>query len=134
MFVAPYNATIDKQLSYTIRERVWCIMCRFAHERAHRRLKSLTTHSRISRLRPEGKRMSEPKTIQLPWQGLLAVAAAIVGVVWYLAPLDTSRPTERFGQAVGTNEVQDVDARLWQDPLLAAHLHIALDEKGQKKC
>jgi hypothetical protein len=67
--------------------------------------------------------MSEPKTVQLPWPGLLAVAAAIAGVVWYLAPLDTSRPTERGGVSIKLNREQDVDARLWQDPLATALAH-----------
>src|SRR6202011_3032420 len=83
---------------------------------------------------PQRQVMSDSKSFQLPWQGLVALAAAVAGAVWYFAPLDTSRPTERSGQAMGTNQIQDVDARLWQDPLLAAQLHIASIEKGQKQC
>jgi hypothetical protein len=67
--------------------------------------------------------MSEPRTIQLPWQGLLALGATLVGVVWYLAPLDTSRPIEREGVSLKLQREQDVDARLWQDPLATAFAH-----------
>src|SRR6266576_4146044 len=61
--------------------------------------------------------MSAPKNIQLPWQGFAALAAAIAGAVLYFAPLDTSRPTDREGVPLPAEGEEDVDARLWQDPL-----------------
>src|SRR5690242_18557625 len=67
--------------------------------------------------------MSQPNSVQLPWQGMLALLAVIVGAVWYLAPLDTSRPQERTGVSLRLNREQDVDARLWQDPLVPAFAH-----------
>ena len=78
--------------------------------------------------------MGEPKTFQLPWQGLLALTAALAGAVWYFTPLDTSRPKERIPQMLTNHEVQDVDARLWQDPLLAVSLHLGSSEKDKIRC
>lgn len=61
--------------------------------------------------------MSAPKNIPLPWQGFAALAAAIAGAVLYFAPLDTSRPTDREGVPLPAEGDEDVNARLWQDPL-----------------
>jgi len=49
------------------------------------------------------------------FSGILTVLLLVVGAVWVQGPLDTNRPAAGSGGArlVG---VQDVDARLWQDP------------------
>lgn len=70
-----------------------------------------------------GITMSEPKTFPIPWQGLIAFGAVVAGTIWYFAPLDTSRPRERTGFSLKLNRNQDVDARLWQDPLPPAFAH-----------
>jgi hypothetical protein len=57
------------------------------------------------------------KTIDLPWPAIAAALVALGGVFVYLNPLQTSRPAERTGLHVNLNHLQNVDARLWQDPL-----------------
>jgi len=57
------------------------------------------------------------KTIDLPWPAIAATLVALGGVFVYLNPLQTSRPAERTGVHVNFNHLQNVDARLWQDPL-----------------
>lgn len=71
----------------------------------------------------ENADVSDSKTIQLPWQGMFALGATLIGVVWYFAPLNTSRPSERSGVSLTLTTEQDVDARLWQDPLATAYAH-----------
>ncbi|HEY2143940.1 MAG TPA: hypothetical protein VGH06_06265, partial [Candidatus Udaeobacter sp.] len=62
--------------------------------------------------------MEKPqKTIDLPWPAIAAALVALGGVFVYLNPLQTSRPAERTGLHVNLNHLQNVDARLWQDPL-----------------
>lgn len=53
------------------------------------------------------------------------------GVFVYLNPLQTSRPTERTGLHVGFDHLQNVDARLWQDPLRTTGEH-ETQVQGQK--
>src|SRR4051812_32643272 len=56
---------------------------------------------------------------------LLAVAAAsAVYLAWQKPPLEASRPAEVEPQIHYTNGVQDVDARLWQDPFGAVAEYI----------
>jgi hypothetical protein len=63
------------------------------------------------------------KSIDLPWPAIMAALAAVGGVFLYLNPLETSRPTERTGFQLNLDRPQDVDARLWQDPLRTATEH-----------
>ena len=65
----------------------------------------------------------EPRQVQLPWQGIAALTAVITGAVWYLTPINTSRPPAKSGLSLRVSSDQDVDARLWQDPLAAAVAH-----------
>jgi hypothetical protein len=65
------------------------------------------------------------KSIDLPWPAIMAALAAVGGVFLYLNPLETSRPTERTGFQLNLDRSQDVDARLWQDPLRTATEHEA---------
>jgi hypothetical protein len=63
------------------------------------------------------------KSIDLPWPAIAAALVAVGGVFFYLNPLQTSRPTERTGLHVGFDHLQNVDARLWQDPLRTTGEH-----------
>lgn len=65
------------------------------------------------------------KSIELPWPAIAAALVALGGVFVYLNPLQTSRPPERTGFHLSFNDLQDVDARLWQDPLRTAAEHEA---------
>src|SRR6478672_9233509 len=66
---------------------------------------------------------TQRKPIELPWTTIIAVLAATGGLFLFLNPLETSRPRERNGLELHIDRVQDVDARLWQDPLRAAAEH-----------
>ena len=70
--------------------------------------------------------MDKPrKSIELPWPAIAATLVALGGVFVYLNPLQTSRPAERTGFHLSFNDLQDVDARLWQDPLRTTAEHEA---------
>ena len=68
--------------------------------------------------------MDKPrKSIDLPWPAIAAALVALGGVFLYLNPLTTSRPAEG-GFPIGFNhDLQDVEARLWQDPLRTTAEH-----------
>jgi hypothetical protein len=72
------------------------------------------------------------KSIDLPWPAIAATLVALGGVFVYLNPLQTSRPAERTGLHLGVNHLQNVDARLWQDPLrtTAEHETQIKEQKG----
>jgi hypothetical protein len=72
------------------------------------------------------------KSIDLPWPAIAAALVALGGVFLYLNPLQTSRPAEGTGLHVSFNHLQDVDARLWQDPLRTTAEHEA-QVQGQKE-
>jgi hypothetical protein len=69
------------------------------------------------------------KTIDLPWPAIAATLVALGGVFVYLNPLETSRPKERTGLHINFNHPQDVDARLWQDPLRTTAEHEAKEQE-----
>jgi hypothetical protein len=71
------------------------------------------------------------KSIELPWPAIAAALVAVGGVFLYLNPLETSRPAERTGLHLSFNHPQDVDARLWQDPLRTTAEH-ETQVQGQK--
>src|ERR1700693_1206159 len=68
---------------------------------------------------------SKKAAINLPWATIAAVLAATGGFFFYLNPLQTSRPMERAGFHSDLDRPQDVDARLWQDPLRTTSEHDA---------
>jgi hypothetical protein len=77
--------------------------------------------------------LEKRKSIDLPWPAMVAALAGLGGVFLYLNPLQTSRPTERSGFALSFDRPQDVDARLWQDPLRTATEHESQLASRQKE-
>jgi len=55
--------------------------------------------------------------------GAMALVAAMVGAAFVLHPLVTSRPTIETQLTLGRPGLEDVEARLWQDPFQAAWEH-----------
>jgi hypothetical protein len=54
-----------------------------------------------------------------PLPAILTLLSAVGGVIWLLPSLDSSRPAIPLGPKSAVIGYQDVDARLWQDPLEA---------------
>jgi len=61
---------------------------------------------------------------------LAAVSAVYLG--WQKPALETFRPTEAEHQLPSVRDVQDVDARLWQDPFAAVARYLADDPESRK--
>ena len=59
----------------------------------------------------------EKGTGVLPIANIAAAIALLSGAVLYLAPLTSSRPNVEPGHDGSAWAPQDVEARLWQDPL-----------------
>lgn len=57
---------------------------------------------------------------EIPWATLLPLIAALAGVIAQFRPLVSARPSIPNTRPLGVVAQQDVDARLWQDPLAAA--------------
>ena len=74
-------------------------------------------------------KMEDPKHDSTPLQGLglILIAAIVGGVFWFQNPLTSSRPTapDSFHTLPGFSE--DVQARLWEDPLQAVIQHRQLE-------
>jgi hypothetical protein len=62
----------------------------------------------------------QKRTFEISWATLLPVVAALAGVVAQLRPLVSTRPAVPGEKPIEVVAAQDVDARLWQDPLVAA--------------
>lgn len=70
-------------------------------------------------------------SFQFPWPTFIAAIGALGGLVWYLGPLNSDRPTGSIGKiAFKPPNYQDVDSRLWQDPLDSAMAAAQEDAKG----
>jgi hypothetical protein len=63
---------------------------------------------------------NEKRTFDIPWATWLPLIAALAGVIAQLRPLTSARPAAPGEKAIEVRAVQDVDARLWQDPLAVA--------------
>ena len=53
----------------------------------------------------------------IPWATILPILAALAGLVAQYKPLVSTRPTVPSEKPVPVIAKQDVDARLWQDPI-----------------
>lgn len=62
----------------------------------------------------------DKRKFDIPWATLLPVIAALAGIVAQFKPLVSTRPTVPLEKSVEVLADQDVDARLWQDPLAIA--------------
>jgi hypothetical protein len=57
---------------------------------------------------------------EIPWATLLPVIAILAGVVAQFRPLVSTRPSASGEKSIPVMAAQDVDARLWQDPIAVA--------------
>ena len=62
----------------------------------------------------------QARKFDLPWGTLLPVLAALAGVIAQFKPLVSTRPTVPNEKPVPVIAEQDVNARLWQDPIAGA--------------
>ena len=66
----------------------------------------------------------QEQSSKLPIAGLLVIAAAIAGtLVWNRVPLDAGRPAREKSQQHRREVLQDINARLWEDPLSVVWRH-----------
>jgi hypothetical protein len=72
--------------------------------------------------------MAEGQTpkFDLPWGTLLPVLAVLAGVIAQFKPLVSTRPPVPSEKTIPVTANQDVDARLWQDPIAVAQKQEAL--------
>jgi hypothetical protein len=62
----------------------------------------------------------DKRKFEIPWTTLLPVIAALAGVVAQFRPLVSTRPNAPVEKSISAMAEQDVDARLWQDPIAVA--------------
>jgi hypothetical protein len=62
----------------------------------------------------------DKRKFDIPWATLLPVIAALAGIVAQYRPLVSARPGIPSEKPIEVVAAQDVDARLWQDPLAVA--------------
>jgi len=74
--------------------------------------------------------MAEEQTrkFDLPWATLLPLLAAVAGLVAQYRPLVSTRPPVPAQKSVQVIAEQDVEARLWQDPIAVAQKQKILDD------
>lgn len=73
------------------------------------------------------------RKFDVPWGTLLPLVAIIAGVVAQLRPLVSTRPSVPAEKSMPIIAVQDVDARLWQDPISVAQKQSTLLEERIEK-
>ena len=71
---------------------------------------------------------NKPK-LDLPWGTLLPLLAVLAGVIATYKPLVSERPSVPSEKPAPVIAEQDVDARLWQDPIGVAQKQKALLEQ-----
>jgi hypothetical protein len=76
---------------------------------------------------------NDKRKFDLPWGTLLPLLAVLAGVVAQYKPLVSERPSVPSEKTAPVIAAQDVDARLWQDPIGVAQTQKALlDEQIEK--
>src|SRR6476659_2224759 len=60
---------------------------------------------------------NDKRKFDLPWGTILPVLAVLAGLVAHFKPLVSTRPSIGSENSVPVTAAQDVDARLWQDPI-----------------
>lgn len=71
----------------------------------------------------------QTRKFELPWGTLLPVLAALGGVISQIKPLVSTRPAVPGEKAIAVTAEQDVDARLWQDPIAVAQKQLEAETK-----
>src|SRR3954463_8482997 len=59
----------------------------------------------------------QKRKLEIPWATVLPIVAAFAGIIAAYKPLVSVRPAVPGAKVTGHAADQDVDARLWQDPL-----------------
>src|SRR5438034_3190537 len=76
---------------------------------------------------------NDKRKFDLPWGTLLPLLAVLAGVIATYKPLVSERPSVPTAKTVPASAQQDVDARLWQDPIgVAQKQKSLLDEQIEK--
>src|SRR4029077_13389198 len=73
------------------------------------------------------------RKFDLPWPTLLPLMAILAGVVAQYKPLVSERPSVASEKTAPLVAAQDVDARLWQDPIGVAQKQKTLLDKQSEK-
>ena len=71
---------------------------------------------------------NDKRKFDLPWATLLPLMAVLAGVVAQYRPLVSERPSVPSEKTAPVIAAQDVDARLWQDPIGVAQKQKSLLE------
>lgn len=64
---------------------------------------------------------SSNKGISIPWSAIFAACTVLGGLFYWLIPVASLRPPTPPSTILSSLGFQDIDARLWQDPLAAAY-------------
>jgi hypothetical protein len=76
---------------------------------------------------------NDKRKLDIPWATLLPLAAVLAGVIATHKPLVSERPAAPNEKSIYVIAEQDVETRLWQDPISAAQKQKAvLDERFEK--
>src|SRR4029450_7318092 len=77
--------------------------------------------------------MTDKPKFDLPWGTLLPLLAVLAGVIAAYKPLVSERPSVPSEKTARVIAEQDVDARLWQDPIGVAQKQKALLESEKEQ-
>lgn len=75
---------------------------------------------------------NDKQKLDIPWGTLLPLIAALAGIVVQYKPLVSERPLAPGEKSVEVAAKQDVDARLWQDPLAVARKEEEAHDRERK--